>query len=428
MKGGPELYTPWREPAAVVARHVGRERELEALRSAIRAFLAGGRPVHLYLFGPRGVGKSHLLTMITAELEEEARKAGAVMITMPEDIPVLRSARATMRRIDRPGGVSRWARRMDDGTSEEQARRIVLFEGLDRQLRGLDVNGRRELRRLLEDRGDYLIATGASLDSAFTGKEEAFYGAFDPWPLEVLGDETARQLVTRFVGESCDPEDADWNARLQILVTLAGGNPRALLAMGEACASEPEGWVSDHLYSVLRQLTAHYQMRFRDLSPQAQQIVEVMAEAPGELTPTEVGVALGLTTTQVSVQAGRMVQDGVLARRSEGRASWYMISEPMFRYWLECRTRPWEQTRVARRTREIQQRLMSVGMGSEFRPSPATVLRERPPNSSMLNQPTEPRTSASDLDAGARDSARGRRLHRELECLQTAIAWDPVDR
>lgn len=59
-----DAYTPWREPAETLEqRHVARREELDALLGAVRAFLAGRRPLPIYLFGPRGSGKSHLLAM-----------------------------------------------------------------------------------------------------------------------------------------------------------------------------------------------------------------------------------------------------------------------------------------------------------------------------------------------------------------------------
>ena len=42
----------------------------------------------------------------------------------------------------------------------------------------------------------------------------------------------------------------------------------------------------------------------------------------------------------------RMVDDGVLRHRAEGRRAWYTLAEPLFRHWLEYRITSWEDTRV----------------------------------------------------------------------------------
>ena len=377
MSRRPELYTPWREAVEAHARHVDRERELEALLSAIRSFSAGGHPVHIYLFGPRGVGKSHLLTVAKVELEAELKDSDVELITVPEDIPELRSAKALVYRIDHPSGTSRWNASLVRETHDDSSyrRRVVLFEGFDRQLRSLNVTERRELRRLLEERGDYLVATGTSLDDTQTGKEEAFYGAFDPWPIEPLTEDHAKALLFKMACDSSAIDETRLHGRLEVLSTLSGGNPRALIALASACADDPEGWVTDHLYEALRHFTAHYQMRFRDLSPRSQEIVECLAMAPRELTPTDLSELLDVAPTQISVQANRLLQDGVLIRRTEGRKAWYRIAEPMFRYWLEYRTAPWEESRVAWLGRMLEELLSPRELAETWLANPDVEMR-----------------------------------------------------
>ena len=70
-----DLYTPWREPVEQLRqRHVGRERLLTRLQQGLSA-LDRGQPAGLYLFGPRGVGKSHLLAL----LREDIGRRGTVV-------------------------------------------------------------------------------------------------------------------------------------------------------------------------------------------------------------------------------------------------------------------------------------------------------------------------------------------------------------
>ncbi len=345
-----DLYSPWREPADAKARHVGRAAELEAITRNAGVFAGGGAPLPMYVFGPRGVGKSHLLT-----LAREALHAldGVRVVWVPEDIPEERSAESLLARMEL-GVRPRWMRWRGAGVLEDPApsgRRVVLFEGLDRQLHALGTAGRHALRRMLDERDDlWLVGTGVSLSAAFTGREEAFYGAFDLRPLEPLDDHEAAALLDAVVAGGIDVAHAHWPSRRNTLVALAGGNPRALVALGMACLRHPEGWASQQLHDVLRDFTAHYQMRFRDLSPQHQQMVALLAESPRELTPSDFAQALGSSTSQMSVQAGRLADDGVLRQRTseerDKRQTWYRLAEPLFRFWLEYRNTSWEQTRA----------------------------------------------------------------------------------
>ena len=349
MTTKPDLYTPWRDlPADVRRRQVGRERELEAVLGSAGAFISGGSPLPVYVFGPRGVGKSHLFTLAHNQLREEAEKADIDLLVIPEDIPAHRSAVELIQRMeDIKTRRTRW--RGESGQpATASRRRIVFFEGLDRQLTALGPKGRRRLRQILDQGPEtWLAGTGVSLGKELVDPDEAFYGAFAPWPIGALDDEEALSLLEGFTLKEGAPPDPRHDARRKALVALAGGNPRALIALGWAFREAPEQWASDHLHSVLKEFTAHYQMRFRDLSPQAQQMLELLSEAPRELNPGELAKALGISQAQASVLGGRMVDEGVLRRRSEGRRSWYTVAEPLFRHWLEYRTASWEDTRVS---------------------------------------------------------------------------------
>lgn len=351
-----DLYSPWREPSSVSARHVGRAAELDAILRNAGVFAGGGSPLPMYVFGPRGVGKSHLLTMARERLSE-LESEGLQVVWVPEDIPEERSAESLLARMQigvRPRRWTRWRGEPETATatgSMASGRRVVLFEGLDRQLHALGSGGRHALRRMLDERDDmWLVGTGVSLSSPFTGREEAFYGAFDLRPLEPLDDAEAAALLDAVVGHGIEVAHAHWQSRRNTLVALAGGNARALVALGAACLRHPEGWASQQLHDVLRDFTAHYQMRFRDLSPQHQQMVALLSESPRELTPSDLAQELGSSTSQMSVQAGRLVDDGVLRQRTseerDKRQTWYRLAEPLFRFWLEYRNTSWDQTRA----------------------------------------------------------------------------------
>ena len=116
------------------------------------------------------------------------------------------------------------------------------------------------------------------------------------------------------------------------------------------------------LCRVLYGFTAHYQLLFRDLPGQGQQLVELMALAPRALSPTEMSARLGMSPAQVSTIARRLLDNGVLRSRQEGRRSWYSLSEPLFRYWLEYRSAPWSQTRVGLIARLLEALGTSTGI------------------------------------------------------------------
>lgn len=345
-----DLYTPWREELEVLsARTVGREELLTLLESAVREHLAGQRALPPYVFGPRGVGKSHVLTLAARRQAAACRAQGYVVLHAPEDLPACSNHTDLLTQIlklnaPRPA----WMRSAPPPGLDTAPQRAVLYiEALDRRLGELSPIERKALRAWLARRpGWLLVGTGVGLTVPFTQKDEAFYGHFHANPIEALTAEEAAALLDRQVPEALREEPA-WPGRRDALVALAGGSPRTLMSLAESCAARPEDLASEHLHAVIRQFTAHYQMRFRDLSPDGQRILAALAEAPRELTTTELQRALGKDQpASVSKTARRMVDDGVLGVREEGRHSFYRVLEPLLRHGYEYRTAPWDQTRA----------------------------------------------------------------------------------
>jgi hypothetical protein len=369
-----DLYSPWREGVeALHARHVGRERELNAIRAGARAFAGGGSPLPLYVFGTSGIGKSHLLTLAIDVVSEAVSDDTVGVTVVPEDAVAMRSPEQLFSIMSR--GVERrpWAcwDREPPPRQDPERRRVVIFEALDRQLRALGTQGRRELRRLLGEAPDmWLVCAGMTLPSELTGADEAFFGAFDPWPLDPLDEEEGALLLERVALES--EHDPAWRAVRASLLTLAGGNPRTLAALAMARRAAPRRSPSELLHRVVHQFTAQYRNVLHGLSPQAQRMVTLFSAAPRDLGPAELASAIDSSTSQMSVQARRLEGDGVVSHRSDGRQTWYRLADPLFRYWLEYRSAHWDQTRVCWMAR------LSTAVGSPVR------------GDAMPDGPTEP--------------------------------------
>ena len=345
---GASLYTPWVETgAALRERNVGREEELALIRDGARRLIQGDRTLPLYFFGPRGTGKSHVLALAVAELQLSALCSRVPVHTIPEDIPQVGSAEDLWRRICRPPGHARW---LDWGSPQQSPKigtAMVIIEGFDRHTRALGIAGCRELRGMLREHpGVWLVCTGARLPDELTDKDAAFYGYFDTRPITPFDEPEAGELLDRQVSDEVRSLER-WNARKAAALTLAGGNPRALIALANAFSAAPKEEIAKRLLQVLDEFTAHFQLRFQDLSANEQQLVELLSIAPRALGPTEVAGRLGGVSSTWSTVAGRLQDLGVVRSQQEGRNAWYRIAEPLFRYWLEYRGAPWRETRVA---------------------------------------------------------------------------------
>lgn len=356
-----DLYTPWRESsAALQARTIGRDGLIARLHQGGRALLRGAPPLPLYLFGPRGVGKSHVVALVRKHFEQE----GIHVQVVPEDIPAITSAEELLDRARPESEVPRWMRVSDVRVAPPSAPptrpTVLVVEGLDKRLEELGTSAAgREQRQLLRGAWDqsghtWVIGTGVGLGAALTDREEAFFAWFDPEAILPLTEAECSALMDRLVPEVVRTSP-HWAGRRDALVTLSGGSPRVVVTLAETCsAPQAPGEASEVLRTAVDRFTAHDQMRFRDLSGQAQHIVELLATWPKEMGPSEIAQHLGYAATTAGTQARRLAEAGVLARREDRGATWYRVAEPLFRYWLEYRTGSWETTRVAVATSLLQ--------------------------------------------------------------------------
>lgn len=349
---GTRLYSPWTDPPELLReRHVGREESLGALRGALAQRVAGARPLPVYLYGPRGVGKSHLITL--ARREAETLLPPAIQVrSVPEDVPGPRNADEFWARLvgDPVPAWERWQTLV--AVPDSVPPLLVFVEALDRRLEELGSEGRRRLRALLRDHPQVgLIGAGARLSDVFVRNDEAFYGSFAVYPLGPLSDDEATDLIEHQVasrpGGDAVVAGSRWEARRSAIITLSGGNPRALVALSDAVAAAPGQEVAERLLHVLDAFTPHYQLRIRDLTTNEQHLIDLLASAPRALGPTDCAAALGGIAATWSTAAGRMEEQGVLRIDRQGRRSFYNITEALFRHWLEYRMSPPERTRIA---------------------------------------------------------------------------------
>ncbi len=332
----PDPSTPWREPASVLKRRtVGRERELAAANGAFLALAEGRRPVHLLFQGARGTGKSHLLAL----LEDEARAHGFGVWRLREDEPAFSTADALMARLA-------YGRKPDARPELPPGPAVAFIDAIHRQFASLGNVGMQQLRRALDARPDVLVlATAVRTDKAWTDPAAAFFQAFDVWPLGPLDPAAAATLAEAAAEDAANA--LTWPSRLTTLLHLAGGNPRAIMALSLAVAARADDSVADALNEVIRSFHALYQMRFDDLDPAAQAVVDLLAFAPGPMMSGAIAVAVGIEPPAASRLLGQMADQGTLVRRETGARAYYGLAENLFRFWFEYRATSWDDTRLA---------------------------------------------------------------------------------
>lgn len=300
-----DLYAPFREPLALDWREADLD---EAFTRGLSQLETGHVPLHIYLYGGWGSGKTHLL----ASLEQRWKNHKDFRLILVRDVEIPRSSEGWLL-----------------STLGSDGRRVALIDRLDRHLSALDAHARWRLRRALQQQeGLWVIGTGAAIDGSLFGREEAFYQFFDAWNVPIPDEARACWLGSGGDGEG------------EAHAVFAGTIPRNLRAL----ATAPGGRLSERLHSALCLLAPDHRSRLYALALRAQQIVSIIAASSRPVQPTELAQRLSLGTAAVAVACGRLVDEQVLEKTRRGREVYYTLRDDMWRHGTLLLSRRWEET------------------------------------------------------------------------------------
>ncbi|MHB9139471.1 MAG: tetratricopeptide repeat protein, partial [Victivallaceae bacterium] len=350
---------------------VGRKALLQDTLEILRKN-CGRKPKHHQLFiGPRGIGKTHLLSLIEDEITQDSELSGAYHVarfpeeshrtlsfadfllglceilrdTLPDE-PVwkklseeLATQNDDSRIVDKlvPAIRKRWR--------ERRQAILVMMENIN-QVFEAQIKDSRSIAALrgflMEDNGCLLMATAPLQFDAITDHKAPFYDFFDFQVLDQLSDEETIELI-RLNLEWEKRSDllagfADMRPRLLALYRMTGGSPRLSLMLYELIAGEAVTAVRRQFEILLDRITPFYQDRMRDLGPQERAILETIALLRDQpKTPAMIAARMRMNPGQVSALLGRLVKAQYLRTHenpADKRSRLYTIREGFFDIWL----------------------------------------------------------------------------------------------
>jgi DNA-binding transcriptional regulator GbsR (MarR family) len=372
---GVSLYNPHLHGKdELISLFVVRQELLRLLLDDLRATASGKTPQHHLILGHRGMGKTMLLRRLSFAVEEDAVLGpGWVPLTFPEEQYNIASLSDFW--LNCTDALSDWlethgrgaeAEELDERT--ESLRRLAEERRAREALALLAGTARRIGRRLvlLVDNVDLvferikdqewilrevlssepsIVLVGASakaVESSFT-YDQAFYDFFQIHELEGLSLEETRRLLIHY-SEIWGPPEVkriaeEEPARIQVLHTLTGGNPRTVILLFSVLASGVDGDVRTDLERLLDQCTPLYKARFEELAAQAQQVVHTLAVHWDPISAGELAELLAMDVNTVSSQLNRLVKQGVVEKVEyypESKAG-FQIAERFFNIWYLMR-------------------------------------------------------------------------------------------
>ncbi len=355
-------FTPSTMPADRLERlFVVRQPVLDQLMARVDELGETPSPHHTLLVGPRGSGKTHLVSLV---YHRTRRLVGdrVQVAWLPEDPWTLvsygRLLAAVLGKITgepepRGLGVPELEARLR-ASIHEHGPVLVLAENLDQVLDSLADQGQQQLRHLLQTESEVLlVATTTRLDRSLTHHDSPFFGFFDVVRLLPFTPEEAREMLRALAEEAGSTElrqrlegDRDL-ARIHTIAHLAGGQPRLWAILGSALTVDDLRDLSELLLNRFDDLTPFYQEQLARLSPQQRLVVAELAGADRPLPVKELAVRVGADQRSVAKAVSDLRERGwltpvstVFADLLDRRSTYYELAEPLARLAFQIKDLP----------------------------------------------------------------------------------------
>ncbi len=337
---------------------VVRQPVLEALMKRVKTLGHTPSPHHTLLVGPRGAGKTHLISLVYHRSKSLADTSNSNskplrIAWLPEDPWTLVSYGRLLAAI-----LERVVPNFDDlkstepqldshirHTSREDGPILVLAENLDQILDAIGDAGQQKLRNLLQtESGILIIASTTRLDRSLSSHAAPFFGFFDTIRLDPFSPEEAREMLTTLAREANDSElakrlsDNESLARIHTIAHLAGGQPRLWALLGSALTVEDLSDLTTLLLNRFDDLTPYYQEQLARLSPMQRLIVAELATADRPLPVKDLAERIGYDQRSTAKAVSDLTERGWLKPTStiftallDRRRTYYDLAEPLAR-------------------------------------------------------------------------------------------------
>lgn len=348
-------FTPSLMEHALLERlFVARKDVLDDVMHRIEDAAASNGRNHTLLVGPRGAGKTHLITLAHHRTRDLIAEGARLQVSwLPEDPWTLISYRHLLAAIVAKLEPQADAAPRDVDALERLVVRlarqhgpiVVFVENLDQILDNLGEIGQQRIRHLLQaERSLLLVASTTRLDRSLSDQASPFYGFFTTTRLEPFDVDEAAAMLSRIAEEKGDDALVSYlardegRARLRTVTHLAGGQPRMWAALASALTVGGLDDLVDLLLTRFDDLTPYYQEQLARLAPQQRLVVAELAEADRPINVKDLAERLDLDQRSVAKTMVELVERGWAVPTSspivevlDRRKTFYELAEPMAR-------------------------------------------------------------------------------------------------
>lgn len=344
---------------------VVRQAELDEL---IRTVRNGSQ--HMLVLGWRGMGKTMLLHRLALRVRHDDPDLAATWLPVLFDEEQYNLGDLadfwlnTLRMVSAASGDRRWRDQADalarhlDGPALEEAARLALREAsqvLGRRLLLLvdnfdevvaRIDGDVEQARLREvlQHEPWMLLIGASsraIEATYDYDQPLYqqFGTLELRPLDVAPSLLLLESLAAADGEQDRVDELRRDqARIRKFTSLVGGNPRTLSLLYDLWKGGAPAGARASIEALLDAHTSLYKDRMERLAPQAQRVLDALAQRWEATTAEDLAQELRLSRAPVSAQLTRLYERGLLDRVDVGsRAQGYQIRERFFNLWCLMR-------------------------------------------------------------------------------------------
>ncbi len=352
------------------ALFVGRHDVMKDVLSRVSTSIQSPQKHYILLVGPRGSGKTHLLSLAYHRLmasfradevgdrvsiallnEEEWGVASyldlvvRILRALADQAPQLNAEIAHI--YDRfskdPADAETLAVRLLRQHSEGKTL-LVLCENLVDLFQGLGDEGQKRWRAAIQEDGNWtIVATTPQLFAALTLQDNPFYGFFTVRALKEIDLDTGIDLLAKKAVHEDKSDLADFlrtplgRARARAVHHLAAGNHRAYVVLFDFLDKESLQDLVDPFMHMVDDLTPYYQDRMRQLPPSQRKIIEFLCIEGTPATVKAISTHCLMSHQTAAKQIGELETAGFISRNRSGRNTFCELSEPLMRICIEVK-------------------------------------------------------------------------------------------
>lgn len=354
---------------------VQRHRLAEKIVDLIRASALGVSKHYILVVGPRGIGKTHLVSLVYHRIKGSSAVRDRLAIAWLREeewgiasfldflVRVIRSLVEEYECAELQHSYDRlFALSAEEAELEAElvlrtflrGRTLLLIaENLDEVFRGLENAGQHKLRAYIQNNPFFtILATSQSLFNGVALRTSPFYGFFEAQHLHEFSLEDAIELLSKiaaYEGDmdlAADLRTAHGRARVRAVHHLASGNPRVYVIFSQFLTRASLDSLVEPLMQTLDDLTPYYHSRMSYISPQQRKIVEFLCERRHAVSVGEIAQHNFISSQTASSQLQKLRELGYVRSQQLGRDSYYELREPLMRLSLEVKKMRGEPIRL----------------------------------------------------------------------------------